>query len=345
MKHLFLITLCIALLCAVPFVLPHRQAAAESDTPPAQIASEAPAQIDAVSPAVQEAAGISFDSSVTLRILHGDHVQTMTLREYLVGVLLAEIPAEFPEEALKAQAVAARTFALRKAEQSKHPSADICIDSSCCQGWLESDGAESVERLKTAVDATDGLVLTYHDALIDATFFSCSDGKTESAAAVWGSDIPYLQSVDSPGEETADAYTQTVSVEADYFAQVLENAYPQINLSGSPDGWFGAVCRTSGGGIDTIFIGGTPVSGVSLRSLFSLRSTDIVFSASENEIEITTFGFGHRVGMSQYGAKAMAENGSLFNDILTHYYTDITIKKLLCQPDRAVSVFDSYAAV
>ena len=336
MKHLLIILLCAALLCSVPFILPQRQTEVTASAPPAETVAEEPPS---------KGASTSFDRLTTLRVLQGESVTEMTLREYLIGVLLAEMPADFPEEALKAQAVAARTFALRKTESGKHPTADVCTDSACCQGWISEGGGEALERLAAAVEATDGLVVTYDDALIDATFFSCSDGKTESAAAVWGSDIPYLQSVESPGEESAPPYSQTVTLEADYFAETLKTAYPQINLSGSADSWFGAELRTSGGGIDTVFIGGTPVSGVSLRSLFSLRSTDIVFHPSDTEIEITTYGFGHRVGMSQYGAKAMAENGSLFPDILTHYYTDTVIKKLLCQPDRAVSVFHTYAAV
>lgn len=336
MKHLLIILLCVCLLCSIPFVLPTRQDAANPPAPPPKAESNIP---------VQEETSLPFDSKITLRVLHEGNVTEMSLRDYLVGVLLAEMPADFPAEALKAQAVAARTFALRKAEAGKHPEADVCTDSACCQGWLETDDKELLRQLMAAVDATDGLVVTYGDAFIDATFFSCSDGKTESAVAVWGSDIPYLQSVDSPGEEAAPPYSQSVTLEADYFAEILEEAYPEINLAGTPDGWFGAESRTVGGGIDTVFIGGTPIPGTRLRSLFSLRSTDMVFSPSESEIEITTYGFGHRVGMSQYGAKAMAEAGCLFSDILTHYYTNTTIKRLLCPTDRAVSVYKSYAAV
>ena len=331
MKHLLIIILCIAFLCMIPFVLPQRQAVAES----APESASAPTTASKPSP-IRAASENPFDSNLTLHVLLDGAVTEMSLKDYLVGVLLAEMPANFPLEALKAQAVAARTFALRKAEAGKHPSADVCTDSTCCQGWSDDCSEAERQRMEKAVDDTDGLVLTYDDALIDATFFSCSDGKTESAAAVWGSDIPYLQSVDSPGEESAPPFSQTVTIDADEFAETLEDAYPQINLSGTPIGWFGAETRTAGGGIDTVFIGGTAVSGVSLRTLFSLRSTDIAFEPSDTEIQITTYGFGHRVGMSQYGAKAMAENGDAFQDILTHYYQATVIKKLLCPADRAV---------
>lgn len=319
MKHLLILILCVAALCAIPFFLPV-PSPAPADAAPTETMS------------AQPQTALPFDREVTLRVLCGEETACMTLREYLVGVLYAEMPADFPEEALKAQAVAARTFALRKAESGKHPQADVCTDSACCQGFLPVEDAQVLARLQAAVDETDGLVVTYGEGLIDATFFSCSDGQTESAAAVWGSDIPYLQSVDSPGEEAAPPFSQTVTLEADYFADILTAAYPQINLSGSPCGWFGALTKTAGGGIDTVFIGGTPIPGTRLRQLFSLRSTDIVFAPSETQITVTTYGFGHRVGMSQYGAKAMAESGSSFSEILTHYYSGTTIKKLLCRP-------------
>lgn len=325
MKQLIILILCTAVVCSVPFFLPPKQPAALPQTE----------ESEEVAPEIPEAPPEEpFDSRFTLRVLAGETVNEMSLREYLVGVLFAEMPSDFPEEALKAQAVAARTFALKKAEAGKHPTADVCTDSACCQGYLECTDEDILNRLQGAIDATDGLVITYGDELIDATFFSCSDGKTESAAEVWGSDIPYLQSVESPGEENAPPYTQTVVLEADYFSEVLEGAYPQINLSGNPLGWFGAESRTEGGGIDTVFIGGTAVSGTELRRLFSLRSTDISFSPSETEITVTTCGFGHRVGMSQYGAKAMAENGIPFYDILTHYYSGTSIKKLLLRNGR-----------
>ncbi len=323
MKRFCIIVLCAALLWAGGAWLYLTLADAPEE--------EAPAQMP-VFAAAQERALPAFDEAVTLRVLTRDGVKELTLREYLIGVLLAEMPADFPEEALKAQAIASRTFALRQAEAKKHEGADICTDPACCQGYLTDASADGLTRLTEAVEATDGLVMTYADGLIDATFFSCSGGRTEDAAAVWGGDIPYLHSVDSPGEEDAPRYTETVTLSAADFSETLRTAYPEANLSGSPIGWFGACRHTDGGGIDTIFIGGTAVNGTKLRSLFSLRSTNIAFAVTEaGEIEITTYGFGHRVGLSQYGAKAMAEAGAGFDEILTHYYDGAAVTRLLTE--------------
>lgn len=321
MKRLCIILLCAALLCAGGAWLYLTYGSVPKEEPPAQT-PEATALAERKLP--------SFDEAVTLHVLTQDGVKELTMREYLVGVLLAEMPADFPEEALKAQAVASRTFALRQAEAKKHDGADICTDPACCQGYLTDASAEELARLTEAVEATDGLVMTYADGLIDATFFSCSGGRTEDAAAVWGGDVPYLHSVDSPGEEDAPRYTETVKLSAEEFSATLLTAYPEANLSGSPEGWFGACSDTDGGGIDTIFIGGTAVSGTKLRALFSLRSTDITFVVTQaGEIEITTYGFGHRVGLSQYGARAMAETGATFDEILTHYYDGAAVTRLL----------------
>lgn len=323
MKRFCIIVLCAALLCAGGAWLYLTLADAPEEDAPAQMPTFA---------AAQERTLPAFDEAVTLRVLTRDGVKELTLREYLIGVLLAEMPADFPAEALKAQAIASRTFALRQAEAKKHEGADICTDPACCQGYLTDASADDLARLTEAVEATDGLVMTYANGLIDATFFSCSGGRTEDAAAVWGGDIPYLHSVDSPGEEDAPRYTETVTLSAEAFSETLRSAYPEANLSGSPNGWFGACSYTDGGGIETIFIGGTAVSGTKLRSLYSLRSTNITFAVTEaGEIEITTCGFGHRVGLSQYGAKAMAEAGADFEEILMHYYDGAAVTRLLTE--------------
>lgn len=322
MKRLCIIVLCAAVLCTGGAWLYLTFSSAPE---------EVPAQTPTI-PVAEERVLPPFDETVTLRVLTQDGVEELTLQEYLVGVLLAEMPANFPVEALKAQAIASRTFALRQAEAKKHEDADICTDPACCQGYLTDASEEDLARLTEAVEATDGLVMTYADNLIDATFFSCSGGRTEDAAAVWGGDIPYLHSVDSPGEEDAPRYTETVTLSAEAFSETLRAAYPEANLSGSPSGWFGVCSYTDGDGIDTIFIGGTAVSGTKLRSLFSLRSTNITFTVTEaDEIEITTHGFGHRVGLSQYGAKAMAEAGATFDEILTHYYDGAAVTRLLTE--------------
>lgn len=258
-------------------------------------------------------------------------VADMALEEYLVGVLLGEMPTGFEEEAMKAQAVAARTVAVksRKAGQ-KHPTADVCIQPGCCQAYcsqsefLEKGGTqEAVDKVCTAVMATAGQVLTYEGNLIEATYFSCSGGRTEDAVAVWGTEIPYLKAQDSPGEESAAPYTDTVQFDLDTFAEQLGIASePRDKISVE------AVTYTRGGGVDTIKIAGHSFSGMQMREKLKLRSTAFVLRIVGQRVTITTKGFGHRVGMSQYGAEAMAAKGSGYRDILSYYYPGAVITNL-----------------
>ena len=248
---------------------------------------------------------------------------------YLVGVVLAEMPASFGPEALKAQAVVARTYA-RKAwiTGGKHGDGSVCTNPGCCQAyraeesWLTEGGKpEDLQKVRRAVRDTSGYVLTYEGELIEATYFSCSGGSTEEAQAVWGTDFPYLRAVSSPGEEDALYYSDTVVFTPEEFARRL-----QVSLTGEPSGWISGISYTPGGGVEAMTICGHSFSGTELRALLGLRSTAISITASAGEVSITTRGFGHRVGMSQYGADAMAASGSSWQEILAHYYrgTELT---------------------
>ena len=257
----------------------------------------------------------------TIEVLLPDGtVETMNLDVYLVGVVLAEMPAGFETETLKAQAVVARTYTLKCAGTGvKHGYGRICTDHSCCQAFTESQtyagGQEALEKVRSAVYATTGEVLTYEGELIEATYFSCSGGTTEDAVAVWGTDFPYLRSVSSPGEEGAAYYTDSIYLTAEEFQSRLGR-----ELSGSPKSWLGFTTYTAGGGVNTIRIGNEDYKGTDIRMKLGLRSTAFNMTADANGITVDTKGFGHRVGMSQYGADAMAVRGSNYTDILAHYY-------------------------
>ncbi len=256
-----------------------------------------------------------------------DHV--IELEDYLVGVLLSEMPSSFHQQAKRAQAVAARTFTVHMAQQNyRHGSCAVCDDPGCCQGYLSPEdfllaggGVDAVEQAREAVQETAGMVLTYQNALIEATYFSCSGGRTEDAVSVWGTEVPYLQAVDSPGEEGAEYYMATVRFTAEEFQNKLG-----ISLKGNPTHWFGSVSYTDGGGVDAIQIGGKTYSGTQLRSLLDLRSSSFTVTPLSHAVLITTRGFGHRVGLSQYGADAMAKSGSSWQEILAHYYLGTEIK-------------------
>ena len=258
-------------------------------------------------------------------------VQIMDMDAYLTGVVLAEMPAEFEPEALKAQSVAARTYT-RKAYETggKHEDSSVCGDPSCCQAYISEEEylqqggtLENLEKVSSVVAQTSGQVLTYDGELIEATYFSCSGGTTEDAAVVWGADYPYLKSVESPGEENAQYHRDTVTFTPEAFAQALGR-----ELEGSAEDWFTLAAYTAGGSVSVITICGEQYTGTQLRSLLGLRSAAFTVEASDSGIEITTKGYGHRVGMSQYGADAMAVSGSSYEEILTHYYPGTTLVRL-----------------
>lgn len=255
-------------------------------------------------------------------------VEDRDMDEYLVGVVLAEMPAWFEPEALRAQAVVARTYTLKACVTGgKHGDGSVCTDPGCCQAYIQESSylqeggtRESVEKVRSAVVDTSGLVLTYEGDLIEATYFSCSGGSTEDAAAVWGTDFPYLRAVDSPGEEEAAHYVDSKQFTKGEFCEALG-----IADAVSDGELLGIATYTSGGGIATMFIGGKSFTGVQLRQLLGLRSTSMEISVANGIVTVVTRGFGHRVGMSQYGADAMAASGCTYPQILNHYYFGTTL--------------------
>ena len=281
----------------------------------------------AVQTGQREAAEIGTSIPLPVKVRYGENsVMEQDMDAYLAGVVLKEMPASFEEEALKAQAVVARTYA-RKAYVTggKHGDGSVCTEPSCCQAWileadyLEQGGTpEDAEKVRAAVWSTSGQVLMYQGELIEATYFSCSGGRTEDAVAVWGTEFPSLQAVDSPGEENAAHYEDTILFSRPELEAKLGVSLGTVVVE--------AVTYTEGGGVDTISFGGRYFTGTEVRSLLGLRSTAFSVSSSGDTVTFTTRGFGHRVGMSQYGADAMAVAGSTYEEILSHYYqgTELT---------------------
>ncbi|MBD5118938.1 MAG: stage II sporulation protein D [Clostridiales bacterium] len=274
------------------------------------------------------------DSARSLRVLQKDGtVEEMTMADYLWAVVAAEMPATFEPEALRAQAVCARTYSLWKMQAGSHGSdgADICADSSCCQAyispedaaqrWGESAAETYTVKIAGAVADTDGQVLTYDGAPIQAVFFSSASGATEDAEAVWGKALPYLVSVDSPEGDEVPNYRSTVTLTADQVRKVVSEAGLGAELSGEPSTWFQNLTRTASGRVAGIEVGGVSLSGGAARNLFALRSACFDVSEQDGVFTFSVTGYGHGVGMSQYGANAMAKAGSGWQDILAHYYT------------------------
>jgi stage II sporulation protein D len=258
-------------------------------------------------------------------------ITELPMEDYIVSVVLREIPAGFHQETLKAQAVVARTYTVRNMRRGgKHDPADICADASCCQGYwgiedyLSDGGTQNVvECVRAAVNNTAGQILLYNAEPIEATYFSCSGGYTEDAVAVWGTDVPYLKATSSPGEENAKHYTDTVHFSVSEVCRKLN-----IDLVDSRKFKIEKITYTAGGGVDSVWICGKELKGTYIRKALGLRSTSFVITLVGTSVTITTKGYGHRVGMSQYGADAMAVQGADYTQILYHYYRGVELHSI-----------------
>ena len=271
------------------------------------------------------------DAELKLRVLTGDGVREMSMEEYLPMALAGEMPASFEPEALKAQAVALRSYALYYREKPKgvHPEADVCLSPGCCaagksfeemaDGWGSKAG-EYEEKLLKAVEATDGQYLSYEEEAVLAMFHSCSLGATESGGEL-RTPLPYLVSVGSPETEADVASLRsTVEVSPEDFRESIGRSFPALSLEGEPGSWLGEVTPSAGGRVGSINIGGQEISGLTMRQIFSLRSTDFQLKWTGECFLFHVSGYGHGLGMSQYGANAMAKTGANYGDILCHYY-------------------------
>lgn len=278
-----------------------------------------------------ESAAGGLDSELSFTVLTADGVETVTMSDWLPGVVAGEMPALFEEEALKAQAVAARTYIMYSMGREKpaHPEADVCDDPACCKAhstdealrekWGESY-EENMARVLEAVRSTDGEYMSYGGEVIQAVFHSSSSGRTEDSAAIWQAE-PYLVSVESP--ETAEDvpnYVTSVTVSPEDFRAAVLTVHPEAEFGEDPAFWLGAAVRDASGRVESVDIGGTQVPGTELRTIFKLRSTAFTLDYTAEGFLFTVTGYGHGVGMSQYGANVMAEDGADYEEILTHYY-------------------------
>lgn len=273
-----------------------------------------------------EAEFFSQTETYTILVGRGGELTPMDLESYVVGVVLAEMPADFEPEALKAQAAVARTFAWKASlTGGKHGNHSVCTVSSCCQGYLSPEDylryygtTADVEKVKNAVEATAGIVITYENELIEATYFSSAGGFTEDAVAVWGNFYPYLVSVESPEAQSLG------EKDAAFSRAYLENTL-HTRLEGNPGQWFHHWQHTPSGGVAQVGVGNRVFSGTELRKLLNLRSTVFSVTVKHDVVFFHTRGQGHRVGMSQYGAEAMAAEGNSWEEILRYYYTGVDL--------------------
>ncbi|MCA1320263.1 stage II sporulation protein D [Bacillus tianshenii] len=262
-----------------------------------------------------------------------DVIENIPLEEYVVGVVASEMPAEFEEEALKAQALAARTFILRHllaGEKIGTPEGADVTDTVSHQvykgieelkvQWDEPGEYEwKLAKVTAAVKATAGQILTYNNEPITASFFSTSNGKTENSEEYWPNEIPYLRSVESPWDIDTPKFLTHVSISVADFQN-------KLGVQLGSDGTVGKItARTTGNRVDTVEIAGKQLTGREVREKLKLRSSDFSWERKGDNIVITTKGYGHGVGMSQYGANGMALEGKKHSDIVAHYYKGVQI--------------------
>lgn len=266
---------------------------------------------------------VAGDKVITLRRTNGEVVQ-LNLEEYLIGVVAAEMPASFNVEALKAQAVVARTYTLKLIEGGRVITDDVSTQVYKSNGELQSMWGPSYSmyynKIRNAVSSTKGMCIKYNDVLIDAVYHSTSNGYTEDSVNVWGNNIPYLKSVTSPWDTSASSYLRSQIIDFEKITNVLGIDF---NDSSSIE----IISRDNSNRISKIKFNENVYSGVEIRNKLGLRSADFDFDITSEGVAFTTRGYGHGVGMSQYGANGMASVGYSFDKILNHYYTGVQIVK------------------
>ena len=275
---------------------------------------------------------LNYVSNTIIRVkrISTENIEFLPLEEYIVGVLAGEMPIYFEKEAFKAQAVAARSYALKRIEYNKDNGYDV-VDSIINQVYLDndylksawgSDYTENINKLKEVVNETSLEYLAYDGEVIDAMFFSTSNGYTETASMVFNVDLPYLQSVKSSWDEkTSSAFRSVTTIP-------IEDFYNKLDLEYSDSLDVKILKRSSTNRIISLSINGIEFTGKTLYDKLGLKSTDFSLKKDGNNIVVSTVGYGHGVGMSQYGAEGMAEEGYDYKDILKYYYTGTTIKKI-----------------
>lgn len=284
----------------------------------------------------------STSPTITVYNCSTNKTEKMDIETFLYGVVASEMSSDFSEEALKAQAVAARTYIIYKIENNitqGHNGADICTNSNHCQAYASYEelknkkGDEwmnnSYPKIKQAVDDTKGHILTYDNKAILPLYFSTSSGKTENSEEVFSAQYPYLKSVSSPYEEQSPKYYTEKKINKNDFVNLLKKNYSSISISSENlNNTVKILDRTTAGSVNTIQVGNKKITGRNMRTIFGLNSSNFDLGFNGDTVIFKVKGYGHGVGMSQWGAEGMAQKNYKYDEILFHYYTDTQIKDI-----------------
>ena len=310
----------------------------KADKNSSQVSGESIKKEESIQPTFSS---INIDT-VSVYISEEKKIEKIPIEEYIKGVVSSEMPLNFSKEALKAQAIAARTYTVSRIQRgsgcAKCSGAYLC-DTIHCQVYtpkdkkiaqLGSEGENKWALVEQVVEETKDMVLTYDGSVIEGAFyFSTSSGKTENVEDVFSNSLPYLKSVESLGEEIAPRYKESKTLDNNRFVEAINNNYVEANLSATDlQNKVKINSYTDGGCVKDITLGGVSISGVDFRKLFGLNSANFTIEFLNNEVVVNCTGFGHGVGMSQWGANVMAVEGKKCEEILKHYYTGIEINKI-----------------
>lgn len=333
MKGYGWLTLAVAvLLLLLPLPALDLTSASESTAPSSP--TDTPAATTSTQPTV------TADTAV-FRILCGEEVVTLTEEDFLIRTLAMEMSPSVHEEALKAQAVASYTYYARRrqAQADKADPALLGADFAAPNETFPSEYSEEKLRerwgehyeeyygkMAAAVQAVRGVAITHNGQYIDACYHAISNGSTESAETVWGADVPYLQTVASPGDRLSEGYASEVTLSADEVKAVLTAELPSVALGDDPAAWFGSPALAEGGTVAEQPVGDATIAGTQVRQWFGLRSAAFDVTYREGNFTFSVRGYGHGVGMSQHGADYLARQGYTYREILAYYYTDVVIE-------------------
>ena len=328
MRKIFAYIFCFVLLCfLIPALFTKRENAEEITV----LQEEAP-----------EETTYDYGQYNKIKLLHTStqEVEELDLDTYLLGVVSSEMPASFEQEALNAQSLVARTYTIYKIiNGSKHENADICDDSTCCQAWIskeqrlekwnEEESKSNWAKIETAVNSTKGKIVTYEGKPINAFFHSNSGGFTDTASNVWGgTNYPYLQAVETSGEDSYTQYASEVSVIKEEFISKIKEYHSDFSIDFNLDNQIEILEYTEGNRIKTIKIGNLNLSGVEIRTIFGLKSAKFQITVEDENIKFSVIGYGHGVGMSQTGADSLAKQGKNYEEIIKHYYSGVEINNI-----------------
>ena len=288
-----------------------------------------------------EVSEYNYNKYGTIKLLHKktNEIEEVKIDDYLCNVVSAEMPVDYELEALKAQAIVARTYTIYKVQNKKHENADICDDSTCCQAWVskenrlerweETKREENWNKIQQCVNETKGKIITYNNQPINAFFHANSGGTTELPVNVWGgSGLPYLQVVQTVGEEGYTQYSSEVDLTQEELINKLKTKYEDIQIDFNNDEDVKIIEHTDSNRVKTVKFGNHELSGVETRTLLGLKSTNFEIKKENNQIKFLVKGYGHGVGMSQTGANTMAKQGNNCEEIIKHFYVGIEIKDI-----------------